>query len=1238
MSFPAPRFFAPSTWTILGRSRPVSCGMMLMAGLLLASLSPRPSMGDDERKVFETPKLAEASPDFALQGEYVGENSALQVIALGAGKFQVVILKGGLPGAGWDGGEKTEVEEDAAGLKEMLASLNMKKVHRASKTLGAKPPKGAVVLFDGTPESVKQHWKEGAKIDADSLLVQGCTSVDLFQDCTVHIEFRTPFMPYARGQGRGNSGIYYQGRYETQMLDSFGLAGKNNETGGIYTIRDPDLNMCFPPLSWQTYDADYTAARFDEDGKKIADARLTVRLNGVIVQNDVPLPHTTTAAPLKEGPEPGPIYLQDHGNQVRYQNIWVLPRDADREAVRPIIPGFERFHAQTGGNLLEGGRLLAGELACTKCHQAGEELAQELLVKEPPVLTEVGGRVHADWIQRFLNDPHGVKPGSTMPNMLASLPDAERAAAATAITNFLASTGKLAEAMPDPKSAQKGANLFHSVGCVQCHAPRDGRTVPAGSSVPLGEVGKKYSIPSLSEFLKNPHKVRSSGRMPAWPLKDDELRDIATYLVGEVTLKPLNPNLKYTVYHGDWTELPNFDELKAVKTGESAGFDLRHAGRGNAFAMRFDGFLPIEKEGKYTFHIGSDDGSRLLIGGKEVVKNDGIHPHGFSSGSVTLTAGVHELRVEYFEGAGEESLELQIEGPRFPRQDAARLMRMTAEPVVEQPVVVDPNKFVYDPSQVEIGRKLFTSIGCASCHELKVGNERLASTLTAKPLADCNLDLGCLSTTPTPEPGQGTDTKTLYPQYDLSPTQTEALSLLLSTPAANRATAVVDPAKTSIERTMTSFNCYACHTRGGIGGATTARNELFLSNIPEMGDEGRVPPPLDGVGDKLEEAFLKHLFDNGGEDRPYMQTKMPKFGNGRVGHLAADFAKLDLRDEATLATFHEPEYRVKSNGRQLVGDKGLACIKCHTFGNHKATGIQAINLHSMTRRLREDWFLRYLYDPATYRPGTRMPTGFPNGQAAIRDVYAGDPNQQISALWIYLKDAGKAGIPDGLIAEMIELKPEGEPIIYRNFIDGLSPRGIAVGYPERAHLAWDANDLCLKMIWHGRFIDASKHWVGRGPGNQTPLGDHVMRFEETVPVAVLANPDDAWPTTPPKERGYRFKGYALDSLKRPTFQYQAPGYTVTDFPEPIPGEDYGSFRRTLTIDTPEPVAGLTVRLARASKIEDLGNNKYKLNDSLTLSFPNQPTPVIRDSAGQKELLLPLKSMKGTQTVTIEMSW
>ncbi len=336
--------------TIVSRRTRWTVRVVLIAGLagLLAACGSAAEKGN----VFTDP--AEAGPDFQAQGEYVGQIQAdngqlidfgAQIIALGEGKFQGVGYRGGLPGAGWDqseciladgqrkggavvfetaDGRRAELKDGVIKVLEADRSVlgTLKRVERRSPTLGDKPPAGAVVLFDGTSaESFK-----GGRITPDGLLMEGATSKQTFQSFALHLEFRTPFMPAARGQGRGNSGFYAQGRYEVQILDSFGLEGRNNECGGIYSVAPPSVNMCLPPLSWQSFDVEFTAAEY-EGGRKVKNARMSVRHNGVLIHDNVELPHATTAAPVKEGPEPGPIFLQNHGCPVRFRNIWVVPRD-----------------------------------------------------------------------------------------------------------------------------------------------------------------------------------------------------------------------------------------------------------------------------------------------------------------------------------------------------------------------------------------------------------------------------------------------------------------------------------------------------------------------------------------------------------------------------------------------------------------------------------------------------------------------------------------------------------------------------------------------------------------------------------------------------------------------------------------------------------------------------------------------------------------------------------------------
>ena len=385
-------------------------------------------------------------------------------------------------------------------------------------------------------------------------------------------------------------------------------------------------------------------------------------------------------------------------------------------------------------------------------------------------------------------------------------------------------------------------------------------------------------------------------------------------------------------------------------------------------------------------------------------------------------------------------------------------------------------------------------------------------------------------------------------------------------------------------------------------------------------------------GDKLNDKWLRQVLDNGANDRPYMLTRMPRFGAANVGHLVADLAKTDRKTAVGELKISDAIHRVRSAGRQLSGEKALACIKCHFFGNHKATGIQSLDLLTMTRRLRKDWFIRYMLDPQRYRPGTRMPLGWPNGQSLLPDILDGVPRHQVAAVWEYLADGGKAGFPRGLIRNAIELIPDKEPIIYRNFITGVSPRGIAVGYPEKTNLAFDADQVSLRLLWHNAFIDAAKHWNGRGQGFQAPLGDHLVTLPGGVPFATLATATTDWPATPARKQGYRFGGYRIDKQRRPVFRYRFGTIQVEDHPRPVKTDKDAALLRTLTLERTaakqDDAAGngtLWYRAAVAAAIESQKNGTFVVDKILNISIQQDggQQPVLRKRGNQTELLVPV---------------
>ena len=340
---------------MIPRSR---CPLLALAALLIASPLAAQKKQDG---VWTNPRAENLPAVFAYQGEYVGEvkgggKVAAQVIALDeAGAVQVVVFPGGLPGDGLNGevrilldgtltaeeiklvpaegdrkymngkptGFSATQEFPPPGQQPWSGTIHdgkltgrthedklfsMERIERASPTLGKKAPREAVILFDGTS---LEHFDAGRLEQDTGVLHTDAENVrtnDRFTAYTAHLEFMLPFRPKARGQGRGNSGFYQANGQEIQVLDSFGLEGLKNECGALYGRAAPEVNMCLPPLTWQTFDVQLLP-----DPEKPDQGTLTVRHNGVLIHDAVP-------TRIK----PGKLTLQGHGNLLQYRNIWLV--------------------------------------------------------------------------------------------------------------------------------------------------------------------------------------------------------------------------------------------------------------------------------------------------------------------------------------------------------------------------------------------------------------------------------------------------------------------------------------------------------------------------------------------------------------------------------------------------------------------------------------------------------------------------------------------------------------------------------------------------------------------------------------------------------------------------------------------------------------------------------------------------------------------------------------------------
>ncbi len=341
----------------------------ILAGIGLLSTSaadiPPPIMGQWRGKVINPTKehgYLQTHPDLCAE-----------VIALGGDKFHVRILPHLFKRAhvftefdaaategiirfnqgGWKG-EITPSAFTGEAFSDGKTPLkfSLEKSDFASPTLGMKPPEGAKILFDGKNLNAWQKAKSEGEAQW-RVLENGILEVvsknenaeaggpirtrDQFGDVQLHVEFRLPYEPELNGQNRGNSGIFIQGLYEVQVLDSFGLEGLWNECGAIYHTAPPKVNACLPPGEWQTYDILFRAARLNPDGSVAEYPRITVRQNGILVQYNEELLESTLVVTSIQKPFPvratGPIELQDHGHPVQYRNIWAAPLPDAAEAL-----------------------------------------------------------------------------------------------------------------------------------------------------------------------------------------------------------------------------------------------------------------------------------------------------------------------------------------------------------------------------------------------------------------------------------------------------------------------------------------------------------------------------------------------------------------------------------------------------------------------------------------------------------------------------------------------------------------------------------------------------------------------------------------------------------------------------------------------------------------------------------------------------------------------------------------
>ncbi len=512
-----------------------------------------------------------------------------------------------------------------------------------------------------------------------------------------------------------------------------------------------------------------------------------------------------------------------------------------------------------------------------------------------------------------------------------------------------------------------------------------------------------------------------------------------------------------------------------------------------------------------------------------------------------------------------------------------------------------------------LGRERFAKLGCANCHD-----DAGVKSAPAVAFAKLQPERGCISAS-----------DGAWPRFDLSADQRALIA---------KAMPRIETRELSdrerLHKTLATFNCTACHERTGLGDVAPGRKALFTGTAPALGDQGRLPPPLTDVGAKLTPAWISAVLLDGQRQRGYLDAAMPQFGAANVGHLVELFGKVDRLEDVVfpkVANIQES----KNAGYEMIGVNGFSCIACHDFNGEKSGGAGALDIVHVTERLQKSWFHLYMRQPQRFHPAVIMPSYWPGGKSIRPGILGGDAAQQIEALWTYLEGGTQAKKPAGLARTSNELRVADVAEMCRGR-GAVGFRGIGVGYPARINLAFDSEEMALRMLWKDDFaiVDA---------GSFRPKGGDRISFPPGVPFHRLKSPEDHWPSkgktdfTFPQDHGYQFRGYRLDALRRPTFRYQYGDIAVEDFFEDARDKDGKAFfRRRLTFDAPAPAAPFHFRAATGQKasVDPLGTATV---GSLQLRIAGGHRAETRDG-DPAEVLIPLTLPKGRTTLVLEYRW
>jgi hypothetical protein len=387
----------------------------------------------------------------------------------------------------------------------------------------------------------------------------------------------------------------------------------------------------------------------------------------------------------------------------------------------------------------------------------------------------------------------------------------------------------------------------------------------------------------------------------------------------------------------------------------------------------------------------------------------------------------------------------------------------------------------------------------------------------------------------------------------------------------------------------------------------------------------------------------KVLFD-GESVRPYMHTRMPKFGEDNLRFLPGLLAEVDKVEPVA---FPEPPRKergkIRQVGTQLVGDKGLNCVACHNFNGKESLGFKGLDLITSYERLQPSWFYAFMRNPATLRPGIVMPNYWAGGKGRP-DILEGDAAAQVWSIWHYFSYGQGAHTPSGIHSPGHSLEVGDAVRTYRGRSRVAGYRGIAVGFPGGLNYAFNAETGTLSSMWRGEFVSVG--WGGQGAGSFNPktrpvslaqdLSFHALPDEKSpwplLPVMNKENPVNPNPLYP-KNLGYQFLGYSFDDAFVPTFSYRFGDIGIEDLSLAVRKDEKFILQRALTFDSPK--ADVLHFRALVGKVEKVTETSYNTPD-LQLTIPKGPV-LLRPfgSDNNHELLIKLALPKGKSKWDLE---